>query len=537
MTAPMLTMSRGDQKNAPDHRDAAYIEQMPFWELCQDVKASTHRIRERKELYLPRFTSESAKDWDARVKMTFADNHYDQTLADHVGMVFSQDPVISDNLPVDLEPFIENVDGENSHFTVFAKQFFETALDYGHAAILVDYPRIPDGVRLNKDQARVMRLQPYWSIIRADQIVNKRSAIIGGTRVLTQVSIAEESEIPDGEFGVKYVTQYRVITQEITSSAVAAGMAPQPTGLGKITFKTWAPKADDAKQYMVIDEGEILGPSLIPLAICYGGPKLGLLRSRPHLVGMAYTSLEETQVKSDYANIMHKCNVPTPVFIGRGPQVDTGEKGSDEVVMGIGIDIPVGGDAKMLEPSGAALDATRTRIQDIRDQLRRQGAWLHTTTASMTATEYTQLARRTSARLLTASRSCKDALEAALTFTMEYMRLPITDDGVTVTMAKDFGTPTIDANILNAYTAIYNAGGLPLEALLHAAKYGELPDEFEPEQAAAEAMAAEAQRLEEERVIAEARMKEMQAAGGMKPPVPPGKKAPPASPIDDGDGA
>ena len=517
----------------PSHRDADYVEQTPYWDLCKDVKASTPILRAKKEVYLPRFSSESMQDWEARVKMSFADNHYDQTLADHVGLVFSKDPVIEEGAPIELEDFIENVDGESTHFTVFAKQFFEAALDLGHAAIIVDFPSVPDGVRIDKADAKAMRMNPYWSIIRADQIVNKRATTIGGSRVLTQVTIAEEASIDDGMFGSKCVTQYRTITQDVLYRTTNPALAARPSGLGAITYRVWAQSKDNPNQYNVIEEGTILGPDRIPIAICYGGPKLGLLRSRPHLLGLAHTSVEELQVKSDYANIMHKCNVPTPIFIGRGPQIDTGEKGSDEVQMGVGIDIPLGGDAKMLEPSGAAIGATRERINDIREQLKRQGAWIRgVAQTSMTATEFTQLARRTSARLITASRSCKDALEQAIIFTLQFMNVPITDEGVTVTMAKDFGMPSIDPNLLNAYTSIYNAGGLPLEALLYAAKHGELPEEFEPEQAAAEAMAAEAVRLEEQRAIDEENRKlaeaEAAARGEPLPDAQPTNEEPPA---------
>jgi hypothetical protein len=92
--------------------------------------------------------------------------------------------------------------------------------------------------------------------------------------------------------------------------------------------------------------------------------------------------------------------------------------------------------------------------------------------------------------------------------------------------------PSIDPNLLNAYTSIYNAGGLPLEALLYAAKHGELPEEFEPEQAAAEAMAAEAVRLEEQRAIDEENRKlaeaEAAARGEPLPDAQPTNEEPPA---------
>jgi len=78
-----------------------------------------------------------------------------------------------------------------------------------------------------------------------------------------------------------------------------------------------------------------------------------VLTSKPHLYGLALSNVEETQIESDYANVMHKCNVPTPIFIGRNVN-----EGAQTTQMGQGIDIPVGGSAMFLEPGGSAIAAT-----------------------------------------------------------------------------------------------------------------------------------------------------------------------------------
>lgn len=503
-----MTVVTYNDTSSPSYRDADYIEQRVYWDLCQDVKAGTAVLRDKKDTYLPRFDGESVQDWAARVKLTFADNHYDQTLADHVGLVFAKDPALGSDVPEELTAFAENVDGENTHLVVFAKQFFETALDYGFALILTDYPPVPQGKRLTKAEGKAMSLRPYWSIVRGDQVVNKHHVSVGGRRVLTRLVIEEHYDKEDGAFGSKVMTRYRVFRQEVTYGAPVSGLEARATGTGAVTYEVWEKvkqEQDGAESYVIVDSGTIDGPDRIPVAVCYGGPKLGVMRSRPHLLGLAYTNLEETQVKSDYAQVMHKCNVPTPIFIGR-PELPPGQAGNDVVKMGQGLDLPLGGDAKMLEPTGVALNATRERLNDIREQLRRQGAWVRegSTGPSMTATEAAQVAKRTMARLVTAARSLEDALEQALADAASFMGISLEDSvgeegGGSVEVNMDFGAVSIDPQLLTVYTSMYNAGALPLDALLFAAKHGHLPDEFDAEEAALEAEAAEAARVEEQR--------------------------------------
>lgn len=474
--------------DSPAYKSKAYILMEADWTLCQDVKASTRTLRDKKDTYLPRFQSEDMQDWDARVKMTFANDYYDQTLNDCVGLIFTENPKIDAKAPQEFLDFAENVDGKGTHFEVFAKTIELSALDYGHAGIYTEYPTLPDGRRANKREAKTMNLRPYWLHIEAPNIINWRHKQVNGVKVLTKVTLKECASVPDGQFGEREDIQYRVYEQSVVEAIYPSSNTPVAVALGKITWALWT--KDDKGNYNVTQTGQLKGMDQIPLRIVYGGEKLDDLVSKPFLLGLAYSNLEETQVGSDYAAVMHKCNVPTPIFKGRNVAIGTGQ--AAEVKMGQGIDLSESGDAKFLEPSGVALAATRQRLEDIRTQMRRQGAAVKGETAgqTMTATEANLYTRQRNARLSTAARSLQDGLENALGDVAVYMGKP-RDTAPSVEVLQDFTGSTIDPQYLALVFAAWQANLIPADAALFAFKHGRLPDDFQVEDAALQAMSAD----------------------------------------------
>jgi hypothetical protein len=504
-TSPITTA------NSPDYECDAYRAQRPAWRLCQDVKAGTVRLREEKATYLPRFPSESPTQWDARIKMTFVRDYYAQTLADHVGLVFTSAPKLDEDVPEQLEELLENCDGEGTHWEVFAQQAMSTQLDYGHVIIVTDYPDTTD-IKTKADE-EAAQVRPYWTYYCADDVTSWRTAAVGGVVTLTQVTFRERAAKPEGEFGSKAETRYRVLKQAVTYDQISG----RATGLGAMTWEIWTEIENlttGEKTYALTYSGNIVGPKKLPIRIAYGGPKVATLHSEPHLYPLADTVVELTQVMSDYANVMHKCNVPTAIFIGR-PQTAHGTA----VVMGEGMDIPLGGDAKWLEPQGTALNSTEKRILNLEMQLRRQGAFISEPQGTMTATEAALYAKQRSAKLVRAARSLQDALEGALQDMGSFIGLDEESCG-SIEFDLNFGISSVDATLLNVYVNAYKEGALPLEALLTALKDGKLSDEFDVEDAAIEMLAAKEKQDAADAEAAAARLDAMQTTPAAKPVVP-----------------
>lgn len=466
----------------PDYACPAYREMALRWQLVHDVRGGTVEMRAKKEVYLPKFEAETIADWTGRVSMTFANDHYDLTLTEHVGLVFASPIVLCDDVPAAIVELVEDIDGEGNHLDVFAQSSFDSGLDLGHGAFLTEYP-VTNAVK-NLDDKRRAKVRPYVVFYSADDILSPETAVVGGVLVLSKVTLKESATE-----GANARTRYREISQEVFYDQITG----RATGLGAITWRTYEKtetKDATAAAFTETGNGTIVGPPRIPLRAFYGGQKLGLFYSKPHLFGLAMSNLEETQVQSDYAAVMHKCNVPTPIFIGRNQTDGT------TVQMGQGIDMQVGGDAKFLEPSGVALASTRTRLEDIRAQMRRQGATSADPTGkTLTATEASLVAKQKNAKLLRAARSLQDAIEGVFADMAAFMGIATTGavkSGGSVTVNQDYSGASIDTAYLTVLATAYGQGAIPLDAYLYALQHGKLPDDFSSEDAALRLLAEDA---------------------------------------------
>lgn len=518
----------------PDYACPAYIDMAPRWQLVQDIRGGTIEIRKKKQFYLPRFEAETLPDWQARVGMTFVADHYATTIVEHVGLVFATPPKLGDDVPAQIRALTEDIDGEGNHLDVFAQTAFDDALHFGHCVLLTDFPPEPTGTPLpwtpppgysqttTSADAKASKMRPYVTLYKAPDVLSWRTASVGGVKVLAQVVFRETGTEEKGEFGTTECTRYREIKQQVFYDEFTG----RATGLGAITWRAWKEAsvesgATDAtgaagSTFTPIGEGTISGPDRIPARIVYGGKRTGYMESLPHLMGLAFSNIEETQVASDYASIMHKVNVPTPIFIGRNTSLDAN---GQTVQMGQGIDIPQGGDAKMLEPSGNALNATRVRIEDLRAQMRRQGATSGDETGKiMTAVEAKIYAKQRNAKLQRAARSLQDALEGVFDDMAAFMGLP---DGGSVEVKQNFAEQGIDPAYLIVLVAAYKEGALPLDALLFALEKGTLPDDFSASESAMHLIADEMAR-------ADAAAEEAKKLAANPPPVIP-VAAPPAA--------
>lgn len=465
------------------------------WDLVDTVERGTMSVRDAKETYLPRFPSEHIDDYTARVKMTFVENHYLRALDELVGLAFTKSPELDDDVLEPVVAMMENVTGEGEHLDVFTARALWMALHYGHAAILTDFPRTTrdDGTRMSERDVRDRAVRPYARLIPAKDILSWEFTGFGGVDVLTRIAWTETYD-KDG------ATQEQV--REMRQDVVYDDMTGLALALGTITYTMWRMETageGGKAEWVPKDEGTLEGPERIPFRPFHAGKRYAPLHTRPMCADLAYTNVELTQVASDRANVMHKCNVPTPWFVGL--RLKQGEK----LNMSDGVMLDDGGSAGVLEPSGSALDATAKRMEELRAEMRRQGAALPDKAGlAMTATEAALYAKQRNARLGQAVRALQDALEGMLSDFAAFMKLP---EGGSITLSREFSANTFDVGYLTFLKDLAVAGIIPGDAVLHAAQHGRLPDDFDPMEAALKAMAA----MEAERAAA-AQMAEAEAA-------------------------
>lgn len=446
------------RRDIPSQRSAASESMQADLQRSRDVFAGYTRLQEAGDVYLPRHPAEDAKDFRIRLQNTPWYGAYSRTIKGMVGMVFREDPELGEDVPAPIAVHLENVDNAGTHFDVFAKALFEDGMIAGHVGILVDMPRV-EGTGLSRADESALGLRPYWVAIRKEDIVSWRTAIMKGRRLLEQVVLLESTVEPAGEFVDQVVIRYRQLRNDN----------------GLITWKLWV-RMDDGgiERYSIESEGVITNQTEIPLAMAYAN-KTDSMMSIPPLIDLAVANLDHRRLRSDFWHSLHKNNVPTPWITGGGGDEPV-ELGPNTLIM-----LPDGASAGYLEPTGAAAAATSKELESVKADMAALGlAMLAPQKRAAETAEAKRIDKSQSdSALATASRSLQDALETALQFHANFMKLPT---GGSVSINREFDGEPLAPEALKALSELQANGQLSLESLwLLMGERGALPDDFDPE--------------------------------------------------------
>lgn len=416
--------------DSPALECSAYRAMKARWDICRAVRGGTETLcRTDAATYLPRWEAETAKDWDTRRLITFAYDALSQAENALVGLALRHGVDLGDDVPERIRADWEDINGQGTHGDLFAQLVLADALIDGHCGILAEYPVTQPGMTFEEEQQ--LGLRAYLVRVPASQIINWQTFVYGGQQRLSLLVIREEHEVPDGAFGAKVECRYRVFRQRFRELD-RFGNSIKPF----VTYQVYTQGDGSGKELLAGPVAEIKGPAWIPLAVVYGGQQEGLLRSRPPLLGLAYTNIDHTQIKSERRISQHLCSVPWRVITG----VDPNDKTPIVVSATEATRLGPNADAKILEPAGAGLADLRQELLDLERRMALQsGAMLDSEQAGpapTTATEARIVRSQKESKLARAVRSLEDALEACFGFMADYYRL---DDGGSVTIRRDFG--------------------------------------------------------------------------------------------------
>jgi hypothetical protein len=455
----MVMMPDKDKVNFPDWTSRAYDDMLLDVTLCRDLTGGTRSVRGKEEAYLPKHPAEDAASYGTRLQESIFFNAFARTIKGLAGMVFRTDLQADEDVPDPITDLFENIDNRGSHFDVFARSIFEDALEVGHSIILVDFPKVENAQALTMADEQQMQLRPFWVHVRKEQVLSWRWTQTNGSLILTQVVIEEVVRDPDGRFGEKERTQYRVLTLE-------------PGGVFVEVL------AINDKKVVVTLEPKTLVSNVdaIPMVVVYGSRKTGELLSDPPLLDLAYTNITHYQVQSNHLYSLKLGSVPILVALG------VSNEESIEVGPNVMVKLPdTNQDLKYVEHSGPALDATRQQLQDLKGELAVLG--LSMLMSEKRAAETAEAKRIDKAEqdsaLAVAARSLQDGLEMALAFTAQFMKL---ETGGSITVPRDFAELVLSPEEMNAYSLMVEKGQLSLDTLWQVMQdNGRLPDNFDPE--------------------------------------------------------
>jgi len=187
----------------------------PVWDKTRDAVRGSVQIKEKKHVYLPVPDPETADErlgentlrYRQYIRRAVFANYTGRTKNALVGAAFRKAPVYE--LPEMLEYLIDDATGDGLGIEQLAKDELSNLLETGRSFLLVDFPQAEAGMSAEDIQRLAIRASiiPYT----CEQVVNWRTDVVGGRKLVTMIVLAENYKTADDEFGHDSEVQYRVL--------------------------------------------------------------------------------------------------------------------------------------------------------------------------------------------------------------------------------------------------------------------------------------------------------------------------------------
>ncbi|GGE68462.1 hypothetical protein GGR41_000554 [Paenalcaligenes hominis] len=431
-------------KQPVDQRLPALTAMAVNWPVIDALRGGTAAMRQAGIKYLPKRRMEEPDDYKERLGRATLSPSFVDAVDSMVGRVFTKPIGINDSVPEQIRVLLEDVDTEDRNLHAFARDWMDDAISYGISHVLVDMP--PNTARTQAEE-KALGVRPYGVLVKHDQILGWRSETQGGGVVLTQVRIREVIEEEDGPYGVKEVEQIRVLE------------------IGR--YELHRKNKDGA--WFVHKQGKTT-LDRIPLITLYAN-RTGFMLATPPLLELAWLNVKHWQKQSSLDTLIETACVPILATIGVQPTFDENGNQKPGIVIGAksGIDIPLGGDIKYVEHSGAAIESGRNDLKDLEEQMRIAGGHLLKPDSSvMTAAQAKVENAKEVSRLGMIAQNLEDCIDQLLGLMGEWMKLAVKPGNVQVHVNLD--PDSAPAESMGVLIGMYNVGALSRQGLFEEAK-------------------------------------------------------------------
>lgn len=442
--------------NDPSTVLSAVTRMREDWTVVDALMGGTRAMRAAGTVFLPKFPNEDEQGYKDRLARSTLLPAYAETIANNTGRVFAEPISLTSDVPEAIAEYAENIDLQGNNLQVWSQSFFSNGLDKGLCHVLVDYPPTVDkeGKQLypTKDAEIKASVRPYTVTIRSGQVLGWKSKMVNGAEVLTQFRYMEvvEEDDPENTFVTKCIPQIRVL---------------EP---GR--WETYRKKQDSSRRetWVLEDEGTT-SLSVIPLVTFYT-KRTGFMTATPPLMEVAHLNVKHWQSQSDQDNILHVARVPMLALIGVDAPAQDGLPGN-EVTVGTSAAtyLPLQGDMKFVEHTGAAIEAGRQSLLDLEDQIRMAGGKLlqKEKQATKTAAQAEEEAAQELSPLETMAGTFEDAIDQVLQFFALWMGIA---EGGHVEVNGNFDVDYAPETTLPLLKGMTDSGYLSEETLFNEVK-------------------------------------------------------------------
>lgn len=301
-----------------------------------------------KERYLAQEPAEPIPAYKARLDRATYAPIYRDSIKSYAGLL-SRFQII--DAPPSLERGKDNVDLQGSSIQSFMNSVDELALRDGGTFVMVDM--MPGGEENFFDQMNDGR-NPYFISIKRADVINWNVSYERGRETVNQVTVRQLRTIPDpdGGFGSMVEPIYYVLTP------------------GTVTTYRLVKTGPSAWENQKLDEATTSLP-IVPI-VWYGASTTRFAQGDLPMGGLSDLSIQHFQMRSDLAELLHKCAMPVPVRKGApiGPDGNPAP-----LILGPNTAVDLSGeggsDFMFAEPSGKSLERHQQEIKHVEELMDR----------------------------------------------------------------------------------------------------------------------------------------------------------------------
>jgi len=308
-----------------------YDAVLPEWLRARDVLAGEDAVKRGGEKYLPKLSTQDAKEYAAYKTRAAFFNATARTADGFLGLIFRREPVVKvpegasrtgthSGLALALAEFLDDADLQGTALTAYAKNVVNEVVGVGRAGTLVDWEAEDGASRTGQGRAYAVRY-------RAEQILNWATERVNGRNVVTLVTLSElvPSPVPSGdEFETEMGEQIRVLKLVPSASRTGDHAEKPDTATGwRYEVEVWQPEvvagrtgpARSAKRKWVLVESRIplrLGRPLPAIPFVFHGAQHALPQiEKLPLADIIAVNLDHYRLDADYKHGLHFTALPT----------------------------------------------------------------------------------------------------------------------------------------------------------------------------------------------------------------------------------
>lgn len=492
-----------DPRLDPSTQSGNYQCMLNAWSKIQTVLDGTEAMRMAGNRYLPTHQNESSINYEERKARATLLNMAALTLDQWVGKPFSDPVNVGEDVPDELQEWLEDIDLQRNDVSTFAREWLREGLAKCFAHVLVDAPA-DAGERITlADDAGA---RPFWNFIRPENLFAAESRMVDGQEVLVHARIYEQETVRDG-FAEMTVDRIRVFDRVLPGASalelpgieevvdlkelyksddVVAATQPFMGGVWVTVFRK-VKKEQGEVEWIVDEPPRRLDDRMdeIPIVSFYANRK-DLLKGKSPLEDLVDLNINWWQSNSDQNIVLTMARFPLLALSGGNEEETVVEIGPKKMLF----TPDPQGKFYYVEHSGAAIESGQKHLDKLEEQMAHYGAeFLKRRPGNTTATERALDSAEATSPLQDAAMRFNESLNHALRLTGKWMGI---EDAGTIEVATDFEQVEKDATHLDFLDKARGRGDLSKKNYLEEARRrGALREDFDMEE--------NEQQLEEER--------------------------------------